>query len=314
MKVLLAEPRSFCAGVRMAIDAVEDALRLLGPPLHVFHQIVHNEHVVRSFAARGVRFVDSVDDVPRGAVLIFSAHGVSPAVRERARARRLFTVDATCPLVAKVHAEVVCRAREGYHVLLVGHAGHDEVEGVAGEAPGLVHVVGSPADVAALPPWPGEAVAYVTQTTLSVDEADVVTRAILARYPGAKGPPSSDICYATTNRQQAVRELAAEADVVLVVGSANSSNSQRLVEVAAAAGRVPAYRIDDVTELDPRWLDGADAVLVTAGASAPEHLVAEVVDWLRETYGATVEPRRVSVEQVTFSPPVNLRVLRAATV
>ena len=308
MKVILANPRGFCAGVNMAIDVVDEALRLKGPPIYVYHEIVHNRHVVEDFERRGVTFVDDVSDVPPGAVLVYSAHGISPAVRGEAKARRLVEIDATCPLVTKVHLEVLKFAREGYTIIFIGHRNHDEAVGTVGEAPESVVVVEGPEDVAKLNVADPEKVAYVTQTTLSVSDAVRTIAALKARFPNIKAPPKEDICYATTNRQSAVTEMAPDADVVLVIGSRNSSNSQRLVDRAREAGKA-AFLIDDESELDPAWLVGAEAIFVTAGASAPERLVQALLDRLRREFGAEVEERTLVEEDVSFAPPKSLRSL-----
>ena len=310
MKIMLANPRGFCAGVNMAIETVEEALEIVGSPLYVYHEIVHNSHVVRRFERQGVVFVDTVDEVPEGGTVIFSAHGVSPAVRQRAKDRGCTMIDATCPLVTKVHMEAIRYAKQGYHILLVGHAGHDEVVGTVGEAPDAVTVVESAEDVASLPFTGEDKLAYLTQTTLSMDDANTIISAIKKRYPQVKDPPSEDICYATTNRQHVVRALAPEADLVLVVGSQNSSNSVRLTEISETSG-ARAHLLDDVSELDPAWFDGVERVLVTAGASAPEHLVEELVKELVANYEGEVEDTETSIEEdVHFNKPVSLRVLK----
>jgi len=309
MKIILANPRGFCAGVEMAIDTVAEAVTLVGTPLYVYHEIVHNKHVVDRFEAMGVVFVDSIDEVPANQTVVFSAHGVSPAVRNAAKARGCTMIDATCPLVTKVHMEAIRYARQGYHILLVGHAGHDEVEGTIGEVPGKITIVESPEDVEALPFTPDDKLVYLTQTTLSLDDANVIINAIKAHYPQVKSPPKEDICYATTNRQTAVRALAPEADLTLVVGSKNSSNSVRLTEISASSG-TPAYLLDDMSELRDDWFEGIETVLVTAGASAPEDLVQGILRELCERYDGQVEDRDGIREQVTFAPPVTLRVLR----
>jgi 4-hydroxy-3-methylbut-2-en-1-yl diphosphate reductase len=308
MDVLLANPRGFCAGVDMAIDVVDEALRLKGPPVYVYHEIVHNRHVVEDFVRRGVTFVNDVAEVPPGAVVVYSAHGISPAVRSAAKSRRLVEIDATCPLVTKVHLEVLKFAREGYTIVFVGHRNHDEAVGTVGEAPESVVVVEGPEDVAKLSVPDPDKIAYVTQTTLSVSDAVRTIAALKARFPNIKAPPKDDICYATTNRQAAVTEMAPEADVVLVIGSRNSSNSQRLVDRAREAGKA-GYLIDDESELDPAWLAGADTVFITAGASAPERLVQALLDRLRREYGAKVEERTLVEEDVSFAPPKSLRSL-----
>jgi 4-hydroxy-3-methylbut-2-enyl diphosphate reductase len=308
MKVILANPRGFCAGVNMAIDVVDEALRLRGAPIYVYHEIVHNRHVVEDFLHRGVTFVNAIDEVPEGSVVVYSAHGISPAVRRAARGRRLVEVDATCPLVTKVHLEVLKFAREGYTIVFIGHRNHDEAVGTVGEAPESVVVVEGPEDVENLRIADPDKVAYVTQTTLSVSDAVRTIAALKARFPNVKAPPKDDICYATTNRQNAVTELAPDADLVLVIGSRNSSNSQRLVDRAREAGK-PAYLIDDASEIDPGWFDGIDTVFVTAGASAPERLVQALIGRLRAEYGAEVEERTLVEEDVAFAPPKSLRSL-----
>ena len=307
MRILLANPRGFCAGVNMAIDVVDQVLRLKGPPVYVYHEIVHNRHVVDDFRDRGVVFVDDVREVPDGSIVVYSAHGISPAVREEAQRRRLVEVDATCPLVIKVHHEVQRFAREGYSILFIGHAKHDEAVGTVGEAPDAITVVESVEDVARLQ-IDNPKIAYVTQTTLSLYDAQRIIDALKARFPHIKAPPKEDICYATTNRQNAVAEVAPEVDLVLVIGSRNSSNSQRLVETAHEAGKA-AYLIDDESELDPSWFDGVETVLITAGASAPEHLVQDLVERLQREYGADSQVRTVAEEDMSFAPPKSLRTL-----
>ncbi len=305
MKVLLANPHGFCAGVVMVVKALERALEVLGAPLYVYHEIVHNKHVVDRFRGLGVVFVDSIGDVPVGANLLYSAHGVSPQVRAEARARKLMTIDATCPLVTKVHIEAARFARQGYTIFLIGHEGHDEVIGTMGEAPEQIILVETPEDVDQVTVANPQRVAYLTQTTLSVDDANRVIEALRRRFPAIVGPPKEDICYATQNRQEAVRELAREADLVLVVGSRNSSNSLRLAEVAEQFAR--AYLIDDVSDIDPDWLEDANTVVLTAGASAPEELVLECLDWLKNEFHAEVERRMVREEDVVFPLPRALR-------
>lgn len=308
MRILLTNPRGFCAGVRMAIDVVDQVLDLFpGETIYVYHEIVHNTHVVGRFRDRGVVFVESVEDPPPGAILVFSAHGIPPSVRERAAARGLYAIDATCPLVTKVHSEAVRYARQGYQILLVGHQNHQEVIGTTGEAPAATQVVQSPADIPGLKIADPEKLVYLTQTTLSTDDAAVIIEALRRAYPAIKGPPSEDICYATTNRQQAVRRLAPEADLVLVIGSTNSSNSVRLTEIAQNAG-TPARLIDDASGLRREWFPtGDETVLITAGASAPEDLVAGVCRELVERYEATIETRDVFDEDMEFALPGNLR-------
>lgn len=282
-QVLLAAPRGFCAGVEMAIRCLEIVVERVPAPVYVYHEIVHNQHVVRQFEGRGVIFVDSVSEVPVGATLVFSAHGVSPAIRKEAKLRKLQTIDATCPLVAKVHTETVRFSQMGYHIVLIGHAGHDEVVGTIGEAPENITLVGSEADVDQLAFTADDKLAYLTQTTLSVDETRRIVERLTVRFPNIEGPPKDDICYATQNRQQAVRKLASLVDVLLVVGSQNSSNSQRLCEVANDYG-TSAHLLDDDRQLDSRWFSNDTVVGVTAGASAPEVSVQSVVSWLRKRY------------------------------
>lgn len=306
MKVILANPRGFCAGVNMAIDVVDQVLELRGPPIYVFHEIVHNRHVVEGFKKRGVEFIETVSEVPAGSVLVYSAHGISPEVRQQARDRRLVEVDATCPLVTKVHMEVLRYARDGYTILFIGHRNHDEAVGTLGEAPGSIIVVESPEEVSSLKIPDPNKVAFVTQTTLSVSDAQRVIDAIKARFPRVRYPEKDDICYATTNRQNAVSEISPEVDLVLVIGSKNSSNSQRLVERAREAGK-PGFLIDDESEMDPDWFTGRSSVLVTAGASAPEHLVNNLLERLKREFGATVEVRTLVQEDVTFELPKSVK-------
>lgn len=308
MKILLANPRGFCAGVNMAIQCVEEALKIVGSPIYVYHEIVHNRHVVDRFVEQGVIFVDHIDEVPPNQTIIFSAHGVSPEVRNNARQRGCTMIDATCPLVTKVHMEALRYARQGYCILLIGHAGHDEVVGTVGEAPDAITIVESPQDVANLTFPEDTRLVYLTQTTLSMDDATLIIEAIKRRYPNVKAPPSEDICYATTNRQQAVRHLAHAADLVLVVGSRNSSNSFRLTEISENTG-TPAFLVDDVEEIDHGWFEGVETVLVTAGASAPEHLVEEIVQDLKARYGGSSEECDVIDEDMHFELPLSLRVL-----
>jgi 4-hydroxy-3-methylbut-2-enyl diphosphate reductase len=305
-EVLLAAPRASCAGVDRAVDIVERALESRGAPVYVRKQIVHNAHVVAALQARGAVFVDEVDEVPPGATVIFSAHGVSPEVRARAAGRGLDVIDATCPLVAKVHAEARRFAASNFDIVLVGHEGHEEVQGTSGEAPDRTHVLATPDDVAKLNVGDPERVAYLTQTTLAVDDTASVIEALRARFPAAVGPPSSDICYATQNRQDAVRALAKECDLVLVVGSANSSNSRRLVEVAQRTG-CRALLIEGPTDIPPETLVSAHRVGVTAGASAPEALVEAVIRAIDGLGGATVSERSVATEDVHFKLPPEVR-------
>jgi len=306
MRIVLAAPRGFCAGVNMAIESLEIALQLLGRPVYVYHEIVHNKWVVDRFRGLGVVFVDNLSEVPEGATVVFSAHGVSPEVRRQAQARRLKTVDATCPLVTKVHREAIRLAEEGYTVVLIGHRGHDEVVGTLGEAPQSMVLVGSVEEAERLEVANRERLAYLTQTTLSVDDAAQIVARLRSRFPGIVGPPTEDICYATQNRQEAVRELADRADVVLVVGSRNSSNSQRLAELARDHG-VAAFLIDSAADIDPAWFSGEETVVVTAGASAPETVVEECVGFLQQRFGASVESRSVRQERVRFPLPAELR-------
>lgn len=306
MKIILANPRGFCAGVNMAIESLELALKTFGPPIYVFHEIVHNKFVVDNFREQGAVFVEELTEVPAGSNLLFSAHGVSPEVRRIAKERNLFAINATCPLVTKVHLEALRFAKEGYQIVLIGHEGHDEVVGTMGEAPEAILLVETPEDVDGLSIPADAKIAYLTQTTLSVDDANRIIERLKERFPQIVGPPKEDICYATQNRQEAVGLLAPEANVVLVLGSQNSSNSQRLRELAEERG-VPAYLIDGADDLDPTWFKTDDVVLVTAGASAPESVVQECVEYLRHSYGATVEVRTLREEQVHFQLPTELR-------
>lgn len=301
-KVLLLKPRGFCAGVVRAIDIVKIALETFGAPIYVRREIVHNRYVVNELAEKGAIFVHEIEEVPEGARVIFSAHGVSPAVREISKARHLKVIDATCPLVTKVHIEAVKFAKQGYSLILIGHRDHDEIEGTLGEAPDATQVVSSAAEVETLQvPDPGR-VAYLTQTTLSLDEARDIIHALKARFPNIVGPHSQDICYATENRQVAVRNVAYNADLVLVVGSTNSSNSNRLVEVSRNLGTI-GYLIDNSQAIDPAWLRGVSNVAVTAGASAPEILVEDVVNYLRVNGFTSVEEVEVMPENVRFGLP-----------
>ncbi len=308
MRIILANPRGFCAGVQMAIEVVRRCLDLFeDETIHVYHEIVHNRHVVGRFRDRGVRFVERIEDIPEGAIVVFSAHGVSPQVREAARARRLQAIDATCPLVTKVHAEAIRYARQGYQILLVGHADHQEVIGTRGEAPDAIQVVESPEDIPRLSIRDPEKLVYLTQTTLSTDDARVIIDALVRAFPAIKSPPSEDICYATTNRQHAVRTLAPLADLTLIVGSRNSSNSLRLTEISANAG-TPARLIDDADDIDYSWFaTGEESVLVSAGASAPEDLVAGVCRALLDRFGGTIEQHDITRERIEFNLPAPLR-------
>jgi 4-hydroxy-3-methylbut-2-enyl diphosphate reductase len=305
-RVLLAAPRGYCAGVERAVETVERALAQHGAPVYVRKQIVHNSHVVDELSARGAVFVASVEDVPPGGLVVFSAHGIAPAVRAGAAARSLRTIDATCPLVTKVHAEAKRYAAEGYTVVLVGHAGHEEVEGTMGEAPDAIVLVESVADAERLEVEDPLRVAYVTQTTLSVDETRAIIAVLQRRFPSLHGPEKEDICYATTNRQRAVKELLSHVQFLLVIGSANSSNSQRLVEVARAGG-VSAELIESERELDEHWLEGVETVGVTSGASAPEVLVEGVCEWFRTRGVAEIRELAPVEENVVFKLPAELR-------
>ena len=306
MQVLLASPRGFCAGVNMAIEALELVLKSLPGPIYVYHEIVHNKHVVHHFRDQGVVFVDDLTEVPVGATLLFSAHGVSPEIRRTARERRLRAIDATCPLVTKVHLEAIKYAGQGSTIFLIGHEGHDEVIGTMGEAPEAIVLVETPADVDHLEVADESKVAYLTQTTLSVDDANRIISRLRERFPQIASPPKEDICYATQNRQEAVSLLSGEVDLTLVLGSQNSSNSQRLAELSRERG-VPAHLIDGVQDIDSTWFDGVENVLVTAGASAPEVVVDAVLELLRDRFGATVQPRLLRQEDVSFPLPRELR-------
>jgi 4-hydroxy-3-methylbut-2-enyl diphosphate reductase len=309
MKVILASPRGFCAGVNMAIEALNLALRSLPTPIYVYHEIVHNKYVVDHFRAAGVTFVDELAEVPPGATLLFSAHGVSPEIRRIAKERRLRAIDATCPLVTKVHLEAIKYASRGYTIFLIGHEGHDEVIGTMGEAPEAIILVESPEAVDRLEVADESRLAYLTQTTLSVDDANRIIDRLKARFPQIASPPKDDICYATQNRQEAVAKLAPEAQLTLVLGSQNSSNSQRLAELSTERG-VAAHLIDGRQDIDRTWFDGVDAVLVTAGASAPEVVVEDVLDYLRDEFDATVEVRTLREEDVSFPLPRELRTVQ----
>ena len=311
MKILLASPRGFCAGVNMAIETLETAIRLHGTPIYVFHEIVHNKHVVERFVREGAVFVDAVEEVPEGAVLLFSAHGVAPEVRGVAADRRLRAIDATCPLVTKVHLEAIKYARAGYRLILIGHEGHDEVIGTMGQAPNAFTLVETVEEVDSLSFGPTDRLAYLTQTTLSVDDASRIIARLKERFPQIVGPPKDDICYATQNRQEAVRLLSEDADLTLVLGSRNSSNSQRLAELARERG-IPAFLVDGADEIDAGWFDGVETVVITAGASAPESVVQDCVRWLTERFGATVEERTIREEDVYFPLPKELRAAAAA--
>lgn len=305
--MLLAAPRGYCAGVDRAVVAVEKALQRYGAPVYVRKQIVHNIHVVTELEAQGAIFVDEVDEIPEGSHVVFSAHGVSPAVVASAADRHLHAIDATCPLVTKVHREAVRFARDDHEILLIGHDGHEEVEGTAGEAPGHVTVVNSPAEADIVEVRDPSKVVWLSQTTLSVDETMETVNRLRARFPALQDPPSDDICYATQNRQVAIKKVARDADLVIVVGSANSSNSVRLVEVAREYGAAAAYRVDYADEVRQEWLDGVETVGVTSGASVPEVLVQEVLEVLAEAGYGDVEEVRTAEEDLMFSLPKELR-------
>jgi 4-hydroxy-3-methylbut-2-enyl diphosphate reductase len=307
MKIILASPRGFCAGVNMAIETLELAIRRFGTPVYVYHEIVHNKYVVDRFRGLGAVFVDRLEQVPEGAHLLYSAHGVSPEIRRISEERQLKTIDATCPLVTKVHLEAIRYAQAGYTILLIGHEGHDEVIGTMGEAPEAILLVESAEEVDRLE-LNTPKLAYLTQTTLSVDDANRIIARLKERFPHIVGPPKEDICYATQNRQEAVRIISREANVVLVLGSQNSSNSQRLAELAAETG-VPAHLIDGAADIDMNWFRAEDTVLVTAGASAPEQVVTECVDFLTEHFGAEEEVRSIREEEVYFPLPREMRQL-----
>ncbi|MGZ4396148.1 MAG: 4-hydroxy-3-methylbut-2-enyl diphosphate reductase [Gaiellaceae bacterium] len=312
-RVLLASPRGFCAGVERAVETVEQALDLYGAPVYVRKQIVHNVHVVRELEELGAIFVDSEEDVPYGGTLVLSAHGVAPTVHAGAAARGLRTIDATCPLVSKVHAQVIRYAAEGFTVILVGHAGHEEVVGTMGEAPDHVVLVQTVEDAERLE-LPGTVrIAYSTQTTLSVDETADIVAVLRRRFPKLREPAKSDICYATTNRQRAVREMLPQLDLLLVIGSRNSSNSNRLVEVGRAGG-VESHLIDDETGIEPGWLVGRETVGITSGASAPESLVARVCDWFRASGVTDIRPFAALLEDVAFKLPIELRRAQSSSV
>ena len=302
MHVLLARPRGFCAGVNRAISIVNRALERYAPPVYVLHEIVHNTHVLDALRGRGAIFVEELEEIPVGAVTIFSAHGVSRAIAEQATALGLRTIDATCPLVSKVHRRMIGLHRKGYDVIVIGHKGHPEVEGTCGQAEGPVHLVSKPSEIASLQATNPDRIGYVTQTTLSVDDTAEMVEAIRRRFPAVAAPERTDICYATTNRQLAVRRLADRVDLVLIVGSKNSSNSNRLREVAELR-QTPAHLIDDAGEMDPGWFVGVERVGISAGASAPEHLVVQVVDWLRRHGAHSVEEMEGEEEHISFLVP-----------
>ncbi|MCK9901054.1 4-hydroxy-3-methylbut-2-enyl diphosphate reductase [Frankia sp. Cpl3] len=306
-RVLLAKPRGYCAGVDRAVQTVEKALDLYGSPVYVRKQIVHNAHVVKTLEAKGAIFVDETDEVPHGATVVFSAHGVAPTVHEEAASRQLRTIDATCPLVTKVHSEARRFAKEDLDILLIGHEGHEEVVGTTGQAPDRIHLVDGPEDAAAVKVRDPKRVAFLSQTTLSVDETMTTVNALRERFPHLQGPPNSDICYATQNRQVAVKEIAEKVDLLIVVGSPNSSNSVRLVEVALDAGAPKSFLVDDSTEVDESWLDGVETVGVTSGASVPEELVTGVMAWLAGHGFNDVEEVTSADEHLLFALPPELR-------
>ncbi len=305
MRVVLAQPRGFCAGVERAIEIVERAIEKYGPPIYVRHEIVHNRHVVERLRAKGAQFVDEIDEIPKGSVTIFSAHGVASSIEERAADRGLPVIDATCPLVSKVHIEGQRYANQGREIVLIGHAGHPEIVGTMGRITGRVHLISSPGEVARLDVANPDKLAFITQTTLSVDDTRAVIEALKARFPTIVGPDTKDICYATQNRQRAARELARMVDVVLVVGAPNSSNSNRLREIAAESG-VASYLIEDACALDPNWIQGASSVGITAGASAPAELVEEVIARLREISEVELSVLPGVTENVRFRMPPQL--------
>src|ERR1700730_422553 len=306
-RVLLAKPRGYCAGVDRAVQTVEKALERFGAPVYVRKQIVHNTHVVRSLEERGAIFVEEAEEVPEGAVVVFSAHGIAPQVREEAAKRGLRRIDATCPLVTKVHNEARRFAAQGYDILLIGHEGHEEVVGTTGEAPASIHLVDGPEQSDSVEVRDPSKVAWLSQTTLSVDETNETVAALRQRFPQLLDPPSDDICYATQNRQAAVKQIAADADLVIVVGSRNSSNSVRLVEVALDAGATAAYLVDDASGIEEAWLDGVTTVGVTSGASVPEHLVSGLLDrWSESAFGSITEVEAVP-ERMVFAFPHELR-------
>ncbi|GAA3199963.1 4-hydroxy-3-methylbut-2-enyl diphosphate reductase [Actinocorallia longicatena] len=306
-RVLLAKPRGYCAGVDRAVQAVEKALEQYGAPIYVRKQIVHNVHVVKTLEERGAIFVDETDEVPEDAIVVFSAHGVAPVVHDEAAALKLRTIDATCPLVTKVHKEAVRFAKDDYDILLIGHQGHPEVIGTTGEAPAHIQLVDGPSDVANVEVRDPEKIVWLSQTTLSVDETNETVDALRERFPLLQSPPSDDICYATQNRQTAIKEIAAESDVVIVVGSRNSSNSKRLVEVAKDYGAKTAHLVDYAAEIDPAWLEGALTVGVSSGASAPEILVEGVVDFLAQHGFTDVQEIESVREKMIFALPHELR-------
>ncbi len=310
MKIILAAPRGFCAGVNMAVQSLELALKHFGPPIYVYHEIVHNQHVVQSFQGKGAVFVNTLEEIPVDSTVLFSAHGVSPEIRRVAKERRLNAIDATCPLVTKVHLEAIKYAKEHYTIVLIGHEGHDEVIGTMGEAPEAIVLVEDTADVNELQFKPETKLAYLTQTTLSVDDANRIIQRLKERFPWIIGPTKEDICYATQNRQEAVKLLCQKADAVIVLGSQNSSNSQRLRELAEEFDR-PAYLADGPQDLNEEELRAFETILITAGASAPELVVQETIQWLKERFDATVEEQEIRREEVYFPLPRMLRAIPA---
>ncbi|MEZ6151213.1 MAG: 4-hydroxy-3-methylbut-2-enyl diphosphate reductase [Pirellulaceae bacterium] len=311
MEIILAAPRGFCAGVNMAVTSLDMAIAHFGTPIYVYHEIVHNQYVVKTFQSKGAVFVNELEEVPAGSTVLFSAHGVAPEVRHTAQRLGLFAIDATCPLVTKVHLEAIKYAKGGYTILLIGHEGHDEVIGTMGEAPEAIVLVEDEQQVDRLDFPPDTKLAYLTQTTLSVDDANRIIRRLRARFPWIESPPKDDICYATQNRQEAVRLLSEQADVVLVLGSQNSSNSQRLRELGAEQGK-RAYLIDGIEDLRAEWFHSADRVLVTAGASAPESVVQSTIDWLVEKFGATLREESVRRKMCIFRSLKPLREIAKA--
>ena len=312
MKIILAAPRGFCAGVNMAVQSLDLALKHFGPPIYVYHEIVHNQHVVQTFQGNGAIFVNSLDEIPSDSTVLFSAHGVSPEIRRIAKEHRLNAIDATCPLVTKVHLEAIKFAKDHYTIILIGHEGHDEVIGTMGEAPEAIVLVEDMSDVDSLKFDPETKLAYLTQTTLSVDDANRIIQRLKERFPWIVGPPKEDICYATQNRQEAVKVLCQRADVVVVLGSQNSSNSQRLRELAQEFNR-PAYLVDGPHDLKEENFLGAETVLITAGASAPELVVQNTIQWLKDRFEATVEEQEVREERVYFPLPKVLRALNISS-
>lgn len=309
MKIILAAPRGFCAGVNMAIQSLDLTLQKFGSPVYVYHEIVHNQHVVNEFKAKGAIFVDEIDEIPSGSTVLFSAHGISPEIRDAAKTKNLHAFDATCPLVTKVHLEAIKYAKEGYTILLIGHEGHDEVIGTMGEAPEAIILVEDEIAAQNLPIPETEKLAYLTQTTLSVDDANRIIQRLRERFPNIESPPKDDICYATQNRQEAVRKLSEDADAVIILGSQNSSNSQRLRELGAEDGK-PAYLVDGPQDLDLNWFSREQTILISAGASAPESVVQSTIQWLEEKFEGKVEEQLVREESVRFPLPKALRAVQ----